>query len=224
MFAKLFGKQNPVKREPDKIWQTRQLQYLGLLRFLESLNRQTTRVLLIAHFPETFRALSGLLAAQATPLKTYTTASEGFQLQELSAYQPAGRVSLALAAALPDTLTAPSRPTTAAGNFTINVLVAEHHPLPSFDDRITAFAASLPCRSTVCFHEALDGALLRSFGGEQIARLMTSLGLPDTEFIANPTIDRSIRAAQEKIARQVANPVTTDSAEQWFQLHLPQKN
>lgn len=223
MFAKLFGKQNPVKREPDKIWQTRQLQYLGLLRFLESHNRQTTRVLLIAHFPETFRALSGLLATQSIPYQTYTTASEGFQLQELSAYQPAGRVLLGLAAALPDALTAPSHPT-AARNFTINVLVAEHHPLPSFDDRLTAFAASLPGPSTVCFHEALDGPLLRAHGGDQIARLMTSLGIPDTEFIANPTIDRSIRVAQEKIARQVANPITTDSAEQWFQLHLPQRN
>ena len=223
MFAKLFGKQNPVKREPDKIWQTRQHQYLGLLRFLEALNRQTTRLLLIAHFPETFRALSGLLAAQATPLKTYITASEGFQLQELSAYQPVGRILLALAAALPDAPTAPSHPT-AAGDFTINVLVAEHHPLPSFDDRLTAFAASLPGPSTACFHEALDGPLLRAYGGDQIARLMTSLGIPDTEFIANPTIDRSIRTAQEKIARQVPNPVTTDSAEQWFQLHLPQKN
>lgn len=223
MFAKLFGKQNPAKREPDKIWQTRQLQYLGLLRFLESFNRQTTRVLLIAHFPETFRALSGLLATQSIPHQTYTTASEGFQLQELAAYQPAGRVSLALAAALPDAPTAPPRPT-AVGNFTISVLVAEHHPLPSFDDHLTAFAASLPCPSTVCFHEALDGPLLRAYGGEQIVRLMTSLGIPDTEFVANPAIDRSIRAAQEKIARQVVNPVTTDSAEQWFELHLPQKN
>lgn len=223
MFAKLFGKQNPARREPDKIWQTRQLQYLGLLAFLESLNRQTTRVLLIAHFPETFRALSGLLATQSIPHQTYTTASEGFQLQELAAYQPVGRILLALAAALPDALTAPPRPT-AAGDFTINVLVAAHHPLSSFDDRIPAFAASLPCPSTVCFHEALDGPLLRAYGGEQIARLMTSLGIPDTEFIANPTIDRSIRTAQEKIARQVPNPVTTDSAEQWFQLHLPQRN
>lgn len=222
MFAKLFGKRNTVKREPDKIWQTRHLQYVGLLNFIESLNPQTTRVLLIAHFPATFRSLSGLLAAKTIPHNTYATASEGFQLREMSAYQPGGHLLLALAAALPDALATQPRPT-AACDFMINLLVAEHHPLPTFDDRIAEFAASLPCPSQLCFHEALDGALLRAYGGDQIARLMSSLRIPDTEFIANPNVDRSIRTAQEKIARQIASPMATDSAEQWFQLHLPEK-
>jgi hypothetical protein len=110
MFANLFGKRNTVKREPDKIWHSRQLQYVGLLSFIESLNHQTMRVLLIAHFPTTFRALSGLLTTKTIPFKPYATAAEGFQLQELSTYQPTGHVLLALAAALPDALATQPRP------------------------------------------------------------------------------------------------------------------
>ncbi|MFC1936290.1 hypothetical protein ACFLYP_01340 [Chloroflexota bacterium] len=219
---KLFGKRNNVRRELDKIWKTRQLEYAGLVSFIESLDEHRTRVLVIAHFPATLRALSDLLTAKTVAFNSYLTSSEGIRLRELSEYQFPGQILLAVAHALPYKL--PSRPKpNISCDFEINLLVAEHHPLPSFDDRISEFAASLPCPSRVCFHDALDGALLSHFGGAQMAQLMTTLRTPDSEFISNSKIDRSIRRAQKKIARRVTNPMTADSAEQWFQMHLPNR-
>lgn len=219
MLANLFGKRKAVRREPDKIWKTRLLKFEGMLAVMESLDRAATRTLVITHFPDTFRSLNDLLVARGAAFEPYLTAFEGNRLRDLSEYQVAGRILLALASALPENFPA-RQDQTDPRDFEINVLVAEHHPLPGLDDRIVEFAASLPGPSRVGFHDSLDGALIHHYGGDQIARLMATLKMPDGECISNPLIDRSIRSAQEKIARRVSNPMTTDSAEEWFQLHL----
>jgi len=219
MLSNLFGKRKTVKHEPAKIWKTRALEFEGLLASIAALDPATNRVLIITHFADTLRALTDLCLSQGTTIKTYPTAFEGDRLRDPAEYQRADCVLLAPAHVLPDTLLAPPLQTEACG-FEINLLVAEHHPLPAFDDRILEFAASLPCPSRVTFHDALDGALLRHYGGDQIAQLMATLKMPDGECVSNALIDKSIRKAQEKIARRVTNPMTADSAEQWFQLHL----
>lgn len=219
MLANLFGKRKTVKHEPAKIWKTRSLEFEGLLTSIESLDPAATRVLVVTHFADTFRALNDLFLSRGATFKTYPTAFEGDRLRDLSEYQLEGRILLAPSQALPENLFAP-QPQTVTGDFEIHLLVTEHHPLPAFDDRILEFAASLPCPSRVCFHDALDGALLHHYGGDQIAQLMATLKMPDGECVSNPLIDKSIRRAQEKIARRVSSPMTADSAEQWFQLHL----
>jgi hypothetical protein len=218
MLANLFGKRQTVKHEPAKIWKTRSLEFEGLLTFIDSLDPATTRVLVITHFADTFRALNDLFLSRGATFNTYPTAFEGERLHDLSEYQP-GCILLAPAQVLPENLLVTQTQTATCG-FEINLLVAEHHPLPDFDDRILEFAASLPCPSRVCFHDALDGALLHHYGGDQIVHLMATLKMPDGECVSNALIDKSIRRAQEKIARRVSSPMTADSAEQWFQLHL----
>ena len=218
MLANLFGKRKTVKHEPAKIWKTRAAEFEGLLAFITALDPETTRPLVIAHFPDTFRAFNALCLSEGIAVETYPSPFEGNRLRDLSEYQ-AGCCRLTMTQALPENLFEPIAPLT-AGGFEIYLLVVEHHPLPAFDDRILEFAASLPCPSRVTFHDALDGALLRHYGGDQIAQIMAALKMPDDESVSNALIDKSIRKAQEKIARRVTNPMTTDSAEQWFQLHL----
>ncbi len=221
MLSNLFGKRKTVKREPAKIWKTRELEFEGLLATLGTLDPAANRVLIITHFADTFRALNDRLLSRGATVKIYPTAFEGDRLRDPFEYQRADCVLLAPAHVLPDTLLAAPIQTGACG-FEILLLVAEHHPLPNFDDGILEFAASQPCPSRVTFHDALDGALLRHYGGDQITQLMATLKMPDGECVSNALIDKSIRRAQEKIARRVTNPMSADSAEQWFQLHLPQ--
>jgi len=219
MLSNLFGKRKTVKREPAQIWKTRSQEFEGLFAFCATLDPTTQRVLIITQFADTLRALHDVFLARGVAVRTYPTAFEGDRLRDPVEYQLTGGILLAPAHVLPDTLIAPAIQPSPCG-FQINVLVAEHHPLPNFDDGIMEFAASLPCPCRVVFHDALDGALLRHYGGEQIAQLMATLKMPDTESVSNSLVDKSIRKAQEKIARRVTNPMTADSAEQWFQLHL----
>ncbi len=220
MFANMAAKRTGVRREPDKIWNTRLHEFDGLLAWIGSLNKEVTRPLLVAHFPATFRAFADLLTSRAVAFESYTTPFEGSRLGDLSEYRLAKCVLLALAQALP--VGPPSRlKQITTRDVEINILVVEHHPLPSLDDRIWEFAGGLPCPSRLGFYDALDGAFMRQFGGDQIAQLMARLGLSDSECISSPMVDRTIRSAQQRIARRVSNPMTTDSAEQWFQQHLP---
>ncbi len=220
MFVNTPRKQPGVTREPDKIWNTRLAEFNGLLAWIGSLNKDVSRALVVAHFPATFRAFADLLTSRAVAFESYSTPFEGSRLGDLSEYRLAGRILLALAQALP--VKPPSRLNQiTTRDLEINVLAVEHHPLPSLDDRLSEFAASLPCPSRLGFYDSLDGPLMRRFDGAQIAQLMARLGLSDNECISSPMVDRTIRSAQQRIARRVSNPMTTDSAEQWFQQNLP---
>ena len=219
MLNKPPGKRKVNKRVPDKIWQSRDQAFRDMLAFAAALG-QADRVLLVAHFADTLRALEERLSAQKSDFRTYATPFEGHRLGSLAEYQPPGCILLALAQVLPNNLPASSQ-AAAAGGFQIHVLVAEHHPLPSLDDRVLEFAHSLPGLSQVVFYESLDGAFMRHFGGAKVTQLSDLLKIPEGECISSPLVDRSIRQAQEKVARRVANPLTADSADQWFQQNLP---
>lgn len=220
MREKLLGKTKTVKREPDKIWRSRDCEFKGLLAFITSLDRVTTRVLLIAQFMDTFHALEEQLTTQQLNYRTYPTIFEGRLLNTLSEYQSPEYVLLVYAPVLPDSSPIASVPA-ASWDFDVHVLIVEHHPLLSCDDHILGFVRQLPCRKYVVFHESLDGALLGHFGGMNISQLVTALQIPNNECISHRMIDRTIRQAQDKISRQVDNPIMADTAEQWFQYNLP---
>lgn len=222
MLGNLLGKRIAKKRAPDKIWRSRDLEFRGLLTFIASLDPTATRVLLVAHFSDTLRLLEQQLGAQNLNFRTYSTVFEGYRLHTLSEYQDPGCILLAHAHVLPERSSAPDRPA-APSSIGIYVLIAEHHPISHFDDHILEFAQGLPCLSHIGFHESLDGAFLRHYGGMDMVQLTTALQIPDDECISHSMIDKSIRHAQEKIGRQVTNPMTADSSEQWFQQNLPSR-
>ncbi len=96
------------------------------------------------------------------------------------------------------------------------VLVSERHPLRSEDDRVTAWVgtAGIP---KVAFYLALDDALLRMFGGDKTRELLKRLGMKEEEAIEHPFIDRSLRNAQDKVAKKAAGRSTqARSAGEWL--------
>src|SRR4030067_42542 len=105
-------------------------------------------------------------------------------------------------------------------DFKINLLVTEHHPHPDLDDRVLRFAENLPCPVRICFHDSLDSALIRHFGGTNIERVMTALNMPEGEAISHAMIEKSIRAAQEKIKKQAKRNLFAESAELWIKQNL----
>jgi hypothetical protein len=213
---KLFGNRTKIKRDPDKIWRSRECELRGLLEFIASLDRVSTRVLLIAHFADTFQDMEQQLKIKSLNFRTYSTVFEGHLLRTLEEYQSPECILLARASALPERKPMASY-STSSWDFDIYLLVIEHHPFASYDDHIMGFAQSLPCKSHVGFYESLDGAFMRHYGGMRVAQLVSAMNLPDNECISSPMIDNTIRKAQEKITRQVVNPVITDTADQWFQ-------
>jgi hypothetical protein len=220
MFKKLFQKRSTVKHNQDRIWLSEDQKYAGIMARIATLDQQVTRVVLVAHFPSTFRHLESLLQSTTVTYEPYATPLETTRLATMAEYISSSQVMLVLASVLPSTQSGQT-PATTSVDFEIEFIVAEHYPLPSQDDRILLFTQSLPTSSSrLTFHEALDGAFMKRFGGDQVSQLMASLNVPENESLSDQTINKSLRAAQEKLARRITHNLSADSAEQWFQLNM----
>ena len=219
ILKRLFGTSSRIQRDHDRIWKTQTLKLNGIMAHAAWLDRHATRVLMVTHFLDTFRTLEALFHSRALPYTPMTTGSHAAQLRDLKNYRP-GHVLLALSDALPDIPKEQAASSRECG-FDICILVAEHHPVPRGDKAIEDFAEKLPCTVRLCYHEALDSALLRQFGGDQVGNALSMLNVPDTEAITHASIDRAIRQAQKKVSKRTKTDHAADSADQWFRNNLP---
>ena len=103
----------------------------------------------------------------------------------------------------------------------VSILVAERHPTQSGDAAIEKFAASLPCKSRICFHASLDEALLKSAGGKRLSDWLKAFGLDENSSISHPMVSKAIVNAQKKIEGMAIGTSTADSAEQWLVRNVP---
>lgn len=67
---------------------------------------------------------------------------------------------------------------------------------------------------------SIDDELIRYFGGERIKNLISKLGHKEGEILEHSIISSSIRRAQEELDKKVDNPVSANSASDWFILNL----
>lgn len=65
----------------------------------------------------------------------------------------------------------------------------------------------------------MDEPLFMQFGGENIIRLMSHLGIQPHEEISHPSITRSISNAQKKIAKSLSRK-KAKSQQEWFDLNF----
>lgn len=106
----------------------------------------------------------------------------------------------------------------------LDIIVAEHHPLQSRDKALIEAAAKLACDGRMCFHFSLDDPVMKHFGSDSIKALYERLGIPKDECISHHLVTTAIRNAQEKIEGKVGKVVPTHSADDWFKHNLRAAN
>ena len=200
LFDFLFGgtPQTKVEVVPDRIWMTSEAKFAGVTR--EAIDRSksdTMALLLVAHFPDVLARLESIVNQQA-----WAVPCQAVLASELSA-KLAGSLNLDAAA-------------------TIDIIVAERHPLPSVDDRLQEFANELPCRCRFSHHLSLDDAVLKVFAGDWIKNVLRQLGMSENEAIESPMVARRIRQAQQKIEGRVFGSLNAESAAQWLKQNCPE--
>ena len=62
---------------------------------------------------------------------------------------------------------------------TIDVIVAERHPMFSVDEKLMQFAEDLPCRCRIVHHLSVDDPLLKVIAGEWIEGVLEQLGMTE---------------------------------------------
>ncbi len=198
-FSSLFGKKQPTNLEvvPDRIWMTTDAKYAGLAAEAEDRSMsEPLAILLVAHFPDVLARLEKVANRRTwrVPLKAVS----------------ASKLNTGLAAGL-----------NASEADTIDVIVAERHPLPSVDDRLEAFADELPCRCRFAHHLSLDDAVMETFGGEWVRDILRGLGMSDDQAIESQMVARRIRQAQLKIEGEAYGSSAAGSAAEWLANNCP---
>ena len=90
------------------------------------------------------------------------------------------------------------------------------HPLASVEDKTLA---ALPTVSVLVGMTSLDDALIQHFGGDNLKSLMEKMGHKEGEILEHSMISASIRNAQEDLDKKVENPISANSASDWFLLN-----
>ena len=99
-------------------------------------------------------------------------------------------------------------------------IVSEHHPLYECDEALLSLMSTLPCRSRIRFHSALDEPLLKMFGAEKVLDVLKRLGLDERQYISHSLISSAIEKAQKKIKDKTIGNQRVDSMDEWFHYNL----
>ena len=197
LFSFLFGggPGSTVQALDDRIWITEDAKFKGLARQLNESNDSAV-ILLIAHFEDTYEQL--------------TTITDGYSGDVPVQAVLAGNLSSDIAARLSIDESA-----------TINLIVAERHPLLSADDAIMQFAEEISCNCRLWYHLSLEDPLLKMFASEFVQRILDSLGMTEDEPIESNMISRRVKAAQQKLESTATGNDKASSAAEWLELNTP---
>ena len=198
-FGKLFGSGKPVKVEVvcDHIWMTTDAKFAELTNeAAERSKSETVAILLVAHFPDVLETLEEIASRPEwdVPCKAVLASELNLELD----------ASLNL-----------------DESATLDVIVAERHPLPSVDDRLEAFAQELPCRCRFSHHVSLDDAMMGVFAGDWVKHVLKQLGMKENEPIESELVSRRIRQAQQRIEGRTFGSLQAASAAQWLEKNCP---
>lgn len=199
LFNSLFGSKpaSTVEVVHDRIWMSQQAKLNGVRRELaERSGAGDVAIVLVGHFADTLEQLNAIVAEYQGGTPVMAT------LAEKLSTDIAARLNLDEKA-------------------TIDLIVAERHPLVSVDDKLLQFAQGLHCRCRVAHYLSLDDPLLRLFSGEWVKSVLQKLGMTENEAIESSMVSRRVREAQKKIEAHAFGNSKADSAAEWMEKNLP---
>lgn len=201
----------PVVRNDDKVWFAETLKQAQICEQVRSLHTSGRSVLLLSHFDATLSQLAVSLQAKGISYERFASLNPSDLCRQST---PGVWLGSARAFRVTTELSAGTSATS------LEIIVAEHHPLQSEDEELARAAAKLSCNAQLCFYFSLDDPLLKHFGSDSIKALFERLGIDKSECISHHLINTALRGAQEKIERKVGRGVPTHSIEDWFKYNV----
>ncbi|KER09769.1 MAG: hypothetical protein HY22_09300 [[Candidatus Thermochlorobacteriaceae] bacterium GBChlB] len=204
----LFGKKKP-ERPPVTVWMKADYKLKALADVAGTGTRAT---LVVAHFPETLRRIEQAFAEKNIAAEVMSL-GKIFGLSTFLKEATARKATLALSDVFPTTASA-----ALPEKFSINVAVAELYPVPERDlalqDLFSSFGVSLR------YYVALDDALMKRFGSDQLIEMLKQLGGSETDPIEHELLTNSLFKAQEKIKSSATSDLKSESADEWFKKNV----
>ncbi len=205
LFSFLFGGASPSRVEllNDRIWISQEAKFRGVERDLLQLKSSNTdAVMLIAHFPDTLARL-GAIITQHPPV----TAT----LAQTLARDIAGHLRH-------------------KELLTINLLVAERHPLYSidqqllqtFEQQLLQSGKQLSCRCCITYHLSLEDPPLKQHITPQFLGILEDIGMHPDDPIEHKMVNRAITKMQKKCEATALGNRQANSATEWIEKNSTQ--
>jgi hypothetical protein len=198
LFDFLFGEKKSPRVEfvADQLWMSIGEKYAGLAEEItERLNSESVLILLVAHFSDVLQRLNEFVVESGSvPVRAVLAINLSSDVAE--------RMRL-------------------DESVTIDIIVAERHPLASADERIVEFAEELPCRTRLSYHLSMEDPFLVRFGGATMKQMFEMFKLEQGESMQSNMLSRRIKKAQQKMERNAFDNSPANSAEEWLEKNYP---
>ena len=212
LFDFLLGGKNKSRIEdvPDGIWMTANDKFAGIAKDI-SLRKswESVAILLVAHFPDVLSRLEKIADEQHSDVPVKAVLANALNV-ELAASLNLDEEAI------------------------VDVIVGEHHPLPSVDDRLEEFADNLPCCCRLSYHVSLEDAVIEVFAGEWGPnKLLTELAMRQQESIDSSEVTsrfwqyqhmqafREISKNRQMIEGRSFGSPDANSANEWLEKNCP---
>jgi preprotein translocase subunit SecA len=191
---------------PDAIYKTEKEKFNAVAGEVETLWKKGLPVLVGTRSIEKSEKLSAVLRARGIPHKVLNAKYHEMEAQIIAQAGKKGAVTIAtnMAGRGTDIVLGGSpcdkdEQAYIAANGGLTVLGTERHESRRIDNQLRGRCARQGDKGASRFYVALDDELMRLFGSERIASVMTTLGMKDGEAIESRIISKQIEGAQKRV-------------------------
>ena len=202
----------------DQVWISGDAKEVAIVREIEAEFRSGMGVLVVSPFSDPAISICEAIEQAGLPLQRAERPWESRDTERLL-QRPGESVSVVPTLSLPEEFPDGSLGAADEDLPEIFVIVIERHPLREDDEHVERFVESLPCRSRLRFHLALDDGLLQVFARDWLVPLMKNLGLTDDRCIESGMLTRRIRAAQKEFPSRTNTDPVAASSHEWIERH-----
>lgn len=221
LLNKLFGPKGPEFTE--RIWLSTEGKLRDLVTQVRTGQERGATSVVVTHFNATQASLLDMLD-QGGVRRQVITNSNQFATDVPGLLRQGGSTLVLASDAIPFSVTrtvgAPTKQTTLAP---VSVHLAEHYPCPDRDQRVLALDKVWPMQLAFTCYTSLDEPWLIAFGADRIRELLPKLGAGPESLLEHPLLNRSIQAAQQRVAKQVLHEHTCQSCAEWVRRNLPDR-
>lgn len=100
---------------------------------------------------------------------------------------------------------------------TVSIMSVQRHPLSRHDQRVKAFAKSLPYRVRLGYFLALDDPLVAPFLGEWTELLLEQWGFREANLITSDLVSRRLDRARQRMNIEVKSETLADQPRSWLE-------
>jgi len=192
----------PVKRKDfsDKIYQNEKAKFEAVIKNVEELYKKGRPVLVGTRSVEKSEALSKMLREKGIP---HTVLNAKYHEKEAQIVAEAGQkraVTIATNMAGRGTDIKLGEGVEKLGG--LFVIGTERHESRRIDNQLRGRAGRQGAPGESQFYVSLEDELMKLFGSERIASMMSRLKVPDDQPIEHPWINKALERAQEKVERR----------------------